>query len=657
MVQLPEPELRKASNEVAAMQPFPDTPLSFTHVGHMNALQTLPLAEVGYHGLSMIAPAVDVERAPDGTIRLASPLALQPPPVRTVSEWLPYWAERQGQRGMLGRRGDHGGWDIVSWAMAWERVQRLGSALLAMPALQGRPLMALSGNSIEFALLKLAADYAGITFVAVSPSYSLSAGGRKRLGHIARQVKPGMVFVQSGAQYGPALAALECSPGRVIAVEPANGQQAYATLCATRADTGLQQAHDAIQPDAVSSIFFTSGSTGGPKGVLCTHRMLTAAQQMAHQLHAQPVASPVYLDWLPWHHAFGGMANFARLLRQGAMHYIDDGRPTPDLFQRTLANLMEISPTALNGVPLMFSMLAPALERSPALANALFSPRLESLTYGGAGMSRDVWERIQRVAIRVRGSKVPFLSGLGATETSSLGVFFHWSADVIGNIGLPLPGCALKLVPMAGGDRYELRMRGPHVFSSYLEQPALSSRAFDEEGYYRLDDAVRFVDAQRPVKGLRYDGRVKEDFKLSNGTWVVSSQVRAQLLADLAPLVQDIVLCGRDQPFLAALVWLDEAACRTLAPGGEDCPLHELAQAPAVLDGLRSRLERQSAVSGSTWVRRLAVQARPPAIELGEVTDKGYVSQLAVLESRAAQVEALYGDTSFPGLVTVDLPG
>ena len=620
----------------------------------MNTPEISSLADFSYHRLPMIAPAVDVERAQDGTLRLASPLGLQPPPVRTVSEWLPYWAVRQGQRGMLGQRGNHGGWDIVSWAMAWEQVQSLGSALLAMPALQGRPLMALSGNSIELALLKLAADYAGITFVAVSPSYSLSAGGRKRLMQIAGQVKPGMVFVQSGAQYEAALTALDCGPESVIAVEPDEGQQAYAKLCSTRISDALQRAHDAIEPDTVSSIFFTSGSTGGPKGVLCTHRMLTAAQEMAQQLHAQPVTSPVYLDWLPWHHAFGGMANFARLLRQGAMHYIDDGRPTPELFPLTLRNLLEISPTALNGVPLMFSMLAPALEQNPALAAALFSPRLESLTYGGAGMSHHIWERMQRVAIRVRGNKVPFLSGLGATETSSLGVFLHWSADVIGNIGLPLPGCALKLVPMKDKDRYELRMRGPNVFSSYLGQPGLSSRAFDDEGYYRLEDAVRFVDAQRPVKGLRYDGRIKEDFKLSNGTWVVSSQVRARLLADLAPLVREIVLCGRDREFLAALVWLDEAACRSFAPDHADRPLRGLALAPAVLDELRSLLERQSAASGSTRVRRLAIQVVPPAIEHGEVTDKGYVSQLAVMESRAGQVDALYGDAPFPGLVTIE---
>ncbi len=656
-MQLPGSEFRKAPNEVAAMPSLPATPPFRADVVPMNAPEISSLAGIRYHGLPMIAPAVHVERAQDGTIRLASPLSLQPPPVRTVSEWLPYWAARQGQRGMLGRRGNHGGWDIVSWSAAWEQVQSLGSALLAMPALEGRALMALSGNSIELALLKLAADYAGIPFVAVSPSYSLSAGGRKRLMHIASQVKPGMVFVQSGAQYGAALAALDCGPESVIAVEPDGGQHAYARLCATRISDGLQQAHDAIVPDDVSSIFFTSGSTGGPKGVLCTHRMLTAAQEMAHQLHDQPVTSPVYLDWLPWHHAFGGMANFARLLRQGAMHYIDDGRPTPEMFPLTLRNLLEISPTALNGVPLMFSMLAPALERSPALAAALFSPRLESLTYGGAGMSPDIWERIQRVAIRVRGSKVPFLSGLGATETSSLGVFLHWSADVIGNIGLPLPGCELKLVPMKDKDRYELRMRGPNVFSSYLGQPGSSSRNFDDEGYYRLDDAVRFVDARQPVKGLRYDGRIKEDFKLSNGTWVVSSQVRERLLADLAPLVRDIVLCGQDREFLAALVWLDEAACRAFTPGHGDLPLPALARAPAVLDGLRSLLERQGAASGSLRVRRLAVQAAPPAIEHGEVTDKGYVSQLAVLESRAGQVDALYGNAPFPGLVAIDRLG
>lgn len=620
----------------------------------MNAPELEPLKVFGYPGLRMIAPAVNVEHGRDGIIRLASPVRLLAPPVRTVSEWLPHWAARQGQRGMLGRRGGDGRWDIVTWAAAWNRVQRLGCALLAIPELEGKVLMALSGNSLEFAMLKLAADYAGITFAAVSPSYSLSAGGRQRLLQIDRQVRPGIFFVQSGAQYGPALAALGVNAARVIAVEPAAGQRAYAALCETRPVAGLQRAHDNIRPDDVSSIFFTSGSTGGPKGVLCTHRMLTAAQQMAHQLHAEPVSSPVYLDWLPWHHAFGGMANFARLLRQGAMHYIDDGRPTPELFQATLDNLAEISPTALNSVPLMFSMLAPALERNPALAKTLFSPALEFLTYGGAGMSHDIWERIQRVATGVRGSKVPFLSGLGATETSSLGVFFHWSADIIGNIGLPLPGCELKLVPLARGDRYELRMRGPNVFSHYLGAPELSARAFDDEGYYLLEDAVRFIDPQRPVSGLRYDGRIKEDFKLSNGTWIIASQVRARLLADLAPLARDVVLCGRDRDFLTALVWLEEAACRALAPAYAARPLSELARAPVVIDALRSLLEKQRAASGSMRVRSLAIQAAPPAIEHGEVTDKGYVAQLAVLDIRAEQVDALYSGIRFPGLVTID---
>lgn len=620
----------------------------------MSAPGLLPLDAYAYPGLPMIPAAVDVEHHHDGSIRLASPVSLLAPPVRTISEWLPYWAGRQGERGMLARRGASGDWDVISWAAAWERVQRLGSALLAMPELESKPLMALSGNSLELAMLKLAADYAGIVFIAVSPSYSLTAGGRQRLLQIGSQVDPGIVFVQSGAQYGPALATLGVAPARVVAVEPAPGQRAYAMLCDTARHAGLALAHDAIQPDDTCSVFFTSGSTGAPKGVVCTNRMLTAAQQMAQQLQSQPVSAPVYLDWLPWHHAFGGMANFARLLRQGATHYIDDGRPTPALFQTTLDNLSDISPTALNGVPLMFSLLAPALERDPALARALFSPALESLTYGGAGMSHEIWTRIQRVAIRVRGKKVPFLSGLGATETSSLGVFFHWSEDVIGNIGLPLPGCELKLVPLSGPDRYELRMRGPNVFSSYLGAPGLSARSFDEEGYYRLDDAVRFIDPQRPVAGLRYDGRIREDFKLSNGTWIITGQVRAQLLADLAPLVREVVLCGGDRDFLSALVWLDEAACRSLSPSHASMTMAALASAPGVIDALQRLLAQQKATSGSMRVRSLAIQAAAPAIDAGEITDKGYVSQLAVLGTRAAQVDALYRDKVFPGLVTLD---
>lgn len=612
-----------------------------------------PLADFLFRRLPFIEPAVEVEYLAGGEILMRSPIPLLDAPVRALSEWVPYWACRRGDSPMLAQRGADGAWRCLTWREMWDKIQRVGSALLELPLSKQQPLMALSGNSLEYAILKLAADYVGIPFVPVSPSYSVIAGASRRLQDIYALVQPGMVFVQSAALYADGLAALSIAADRVIAVSDSAGHMPYATLLQADISTSLEAAHDRIRPEDVCRIFFTSGSTGMPKGVVCTYRMLVAAQQMAFQLYREPPETPpVYLDWLPWHHAFGGMANFSRLLRHGALHYIDDGRPTESAFYQTLKNLHEISPHALNGVPLLFSMLAPELEKNPELAQSLFSSRLESLTYGGAGLTPEIWSCMQHAAVAACGEKIPFLSGLGATETSSLGIFFHWAADVIGNIGLPLPGCELKLVPLTSAGRYEVRLRGPNVFNCYLGQPELTAKAFDEDGYYRMGDAVRFMDSADPSQGLRFAGRMSEDFKLSNGTWIVCEQTRLRLLNDLAPFVKDLVLCGHDRDYLGALAWLNEEECRKLLPGKKKIGLEDLVRMPQVQDAIRASLLAQSAGFGSLRLRRLALLSSPPDMRYGEVTDKG-LSQLAVLEQRAGDVDMLYQNPPAANVVSL----
>ncbi len=614
---------------------------------------TKPLADFPYRGLPFIEPAVEVEYLASGEILMRSPIPLLDAPIRALSEWVPYWARQRGDSPMLAQRDADGAWRCLTWGEMWDKIQRVGSALLELPLSKQRPLMALSGNSLEYAVLKLAADYVGIPFVPVSPSYSVIAGASRRLQDIYASVQPGMVFVQSAALYARGLAALSINADRVIAVSDSTGYTPYETLLHADISTSLEAAHDCIRPEDVCRIFFTSGSTGTPKGVVCTYRMLVAAQQMAFQIYREPPETPpVYLDWLPWHHAFGGMANFSRLLRHGALHYIDDGRPTESAFDETLKNLHEISPHALNGVPLLFSMLAPELEKNPELAHSLFSPRLESLTYGGAGLAPEIWSCMQHAAVTACGEKIPFLTGLGATETSSLGIFFHWAADVIGNIGLPLPGCELKLVPLTSAGRYEVRLRGPNVFNCYLGRPELTVKAFDEDGYYRMGDAVTFMDSADPSQGLRFAGRMSEDFKLSNGTWIVCDQTRLQLLNDLAPLVKDLVLCGHDRDYLGALAWLNEKECRKVLPGLEAIDSEDLVRLPQLQNVIRARLLAQSAGSGSFRLQRLALLSAPPDMKYGEVTDKG-LSQIAVLERRVADVDMLYRDPPAANIVSL----
>lgn len=615
------------------------------------------LADLPYRRLPYIDAAVEVDYSSNGEILMRSPVPLLEAPVRTLSEWLPHWAQRRGDLPMLARRGTDGAWNYLTWGNMWDAVQRIGSALLQLPLSKQQPLMALSGNSLEYAVLKLAADYVGIPFVPVSPSYSAIAGASRRLQDIHALVQPGMIFVQSAALYAEALAALSIDAARVITVSDCAGQISYASLLQTDISASFEAAHEQIDPEDMCSIFFTSGSTGMPKGVVCSYRMLVTAQQMAFQLYRKPPdTAPVYLDWLPWHHAFGGMANFSRLLRHGATHYIDDGRPTESNFGETLKNLREISPDALNGVPLLFSMLAPELQKNPELARSLFSSRLESLTYGGAGLVPEIWNAMQHAAVAVCGEKIPFLSGLGATETSSLGVFFHWTADVIGNIGLPLPGCELKLVPLTSEGRYEVRMRGPNVFKYYLALPELSAKAFDEDGYYRMGDAVTFMDPADPSQGLRFAGRMNEDFKLSNGTWIVADQTRLQLLNDLAPLIRELVLCGRDRDYLGALAWLNEQECRRLLPELATATVDDLVRHPQLQQLIRASLMRQSARSGSFHLQRLALMGSPPDIKYGEVTDKG-VSQMAVLQHRVVDVDMLYQDPPAANVVALSAAG
>jgi feruloyl-CoA synthase len=432
----------------------------------------------------------------------------------------------------------------------------------------------------------------------------------------------------------------------VIAVSGATGSLlTWSAVVGTQLSPERRQrvaaAHAALSAQDTARVLFTSGSTGAPKGVVASYGNFQAAaasqlDMFAPLLEGDP---PVFLDWLPWHHALGGVLNLSRSIVLGATHYIDDGRPVPALFARTVRNLREVSPTVLNTVPSAWTMLATELERDPELARSVFA-RVVNFAYGGASLPRAVSERIQHVAEQTVGERILFATGLAATETTGVGTYRTWACEDLSNIGVPGPGTAIKLVPLAG-DRYEIRVRGPQNFVRYVGRPDLTAAAFDEEGYFRLGDAVRLVDAEDPGQGLRFDGRVGEDFKLANGTWVRTGAVRLALIEQCAPLLNDAVICGHDRNYVAALAWPNVAACQRLAPELAGMGAAELVRHPTLNAILRKRLQSRGG-SASLCVERLMLMAEPPSLDANEIADKGYVNQAATRARRAHLVDELF---------------
>ncbi|MEJ8847586.1 feruloyl-CoA synthase [Variovorax rhizosphaerae] len=612
------------------------------------AAEALAPAPVRYRPVPYEIRKAVCERRADGTLILRSPLTPKPTGRTGFAGFIPHWASKRGDLpAFCERDAQSGEWKRLSWRQMWQQVQTVGAALLDMGLGQGKPLVILSSNSLEQLVLLMAAEYVGVPVAPVSPAYSLLSKDFARLKGVCELVPPAALFVQDVATYQPAIAALGCSGVPVIAVSGATaGQHAWKALAngeltPQRRDR-VATAHTAIQPADVSKILFTSGSTGVPKGVPVSYSNLQAcAANLANMFEklAEGKEPPVFLDWLPWHHALGGVLNLGRSALLGATHYIDDGKPLPGLFERTVRNLREISPTVLTSVPSAWTMLATELERDPQLARSLFA-RVINFGYGGASLPKDVNERIQRVAERTVGERIVFGTGLASTETTGVGTYRTWVSDDLANIGAPPPGTEVKLLPL-DGDRYEIRVRGAHNFSGYIGRPDLTAAAFDEEGFFKLGDAVRLVDMDDPAKGMRFDGRVAEDFKLVNGTWVRTGSIRLGLIERCAPLITDAVICGHDQNYVAALAWPNVAACQRLLPELAGLSAAELSTHPALVAALGERLRKDNG-SASLRVERLLLMAEPPSMDANEIADKGYVNQSTTRSRRAHLVDELF---------------
>jgi len=558
-----------------------------------------------------------VEKRSDGSTILSSPQPLGPYP-RALGEWLVHWAEKAPERVFLSERaGD--GWRRVSYAEAHDAARRIGESLLARGLSAAQPVAILSDNSVDHALLSLGAMHAGIPVAPVSPAYSLMSKDHAKLKAIFKLLKPGLVFAQGAAKFAPALAAVGASATPIE------------ELLSAKAGSRIDTAYAKVGPDTVAKILFTSGSTGAPKGVINTHRMLCSNQQAWAQLwpFVEDIP-PVLCEWLPWNHTFGGNATFNMVLRNGGTLYVDGGKPAPGLVEITARNLREVSPTMYFNVPRGFDLLLPFLESDAELRRNFFR-NLEVIFYAGAALPQNLWERLEALAVGEKGGRLSMLSAWGSTETSPMAACVHYHIERAGVVGNPAPGTELKLV--ASGGKFEVRVRGPNVTPGYYGRDDLTKAAFDEEGFYRIGDAMKFADEQDPARGIAFDGRVAEDFKLMSGTWVHVGAVRVKLIAACDPLVQDAVITGHDLEEMGALVFVNPAAVKAL---GLD--------AAGVRERLQAALDRLHAAStgSSTAPARLLVLEEPPSIDANEITDKGYINQRAVLDRRATLVGKLH---------------
>ncbi len=602
---------------------------------------------------------VVVERRSDGAIVMRSPHPLPAYP-QNLTQRLVHWAATAPHRVFLAQRDASGGWRTLTYAQTLEAVRAIAATLLARDLSPERPIAILSGNDIEHALLGLAAMHVGIPYAPISVPYSLLSQDFKKLKTIVDVLTPGLVFAANGKAFARALAAA-VPPGLevVVTANPPSdrGAALFADLLAAQPTSAVDVTHANVGPDTVAKILFTSGSTGQPKGVINTQRMLCANQAMIRCgfafLAEEP---PVLVDWPPWNHTFGGNHDFGMVLDNGGSLYIDEGKPLPGAIEATVRNLRDVAPTIYLNVPKGFEMLLPYLRSDAALRERFFS-RLKVLFYAGASLAQHVRDELQELAVETTGERIIFLSSLGSTETAPAALACTWETELTGNIGLPLPGVALKLVPRDG--KFEARLNGANITPGYWRAPALTAEAFDEEGFYKIGDALKFADAGDPAKGLLFDGRLAEDFKLATGTWVNVGPLRAAFIAVCAPFVRDVVLAGADRDEVTALIFPDLDACRTLAPDlAPDVAPAVLLADPRVRYEITGRLDQMARLCRGTSDRivRGVLLAEPPSLDLGEMTDKGSINQRAVLAYRAALVEDLYADPSSPNVIVARAP-
>jgi len=603
--------------------------------------------------------AVGVESMPGGGYLLRSPMPLASYE-KSLGAMLRRWAKEAPDRVFLGERDASGQWRLLTYREAARRADSVAQALIDRRLGPDRPVMILSGNSIGHALLMLGGFLAGVPVAPVSVAYSLLSQDFAKLKSIFAEVRPGLIYAENGEMFSRALRALDLADVEVVV----NGVWAegipatqLSALLETTPTREVAKAFEAVGPESVAKYLFTSGSTGLPKGVINTHGMLCANQQMLAQVWPfTRKTPPVLVDWLPWNHTFGGNHNFNLVLRKGGTLFIDGGKPAPGLVEQTARNLAEISPTIYFNVPAGFAMLLPFLEKDGNLRRSFFR-RLQLIFYAGAALSQDLWRRLEEVSLLATGRKVPMTSSWGSTETAPLATAAHFPIEKAGVIGLPCPGVAIKMVPSEA--KFELRVKGPNVTPGYLGRPDLTGEAFDEDGFYKIGDAGVFADPDDPAKGIVFAGRVAEDFKLATGTWVHTGSLRLGVMAAAAPALQDALVTGHDRSEVGILAWPNVPVCREICrDAGGSRPVEDILRSAEVVKHLRKTLtDYNSRQRGSAArVHRVMLMAEPPSSDANEITDKGYVNQRAALERRKDLVERLHAENPGPEVIVLSSP-
>ena len=597
-----------------------------------------------------------VELRGDGCVLARSPHSLGPYPSK-ITERLEHWAQAAPDRVFLADRAVGNAWRTLSYADALTRVRNVAQALLNRRLSNDRPVVILSGNSIEHGILALGAMYAGVMHVPVAPSYSLIARDFTTLRALWDALHPGLVFAAEGEPFRRALTAVGVP--ELVTCQAVDGLTATAfdDLLAEPATSAVDDAHARVDASTIAKLLYTSGSTGRPKGVINTQRMLCSNQAMLRTV--LPLLSdepPVLCDWLPWNHTFGGNHNFGLVLFNGGTLYIDAGKPTAAGFETTVGNLREIATTAYFNVPRGYDLLVPRLRADSEFARHFFS-RLKMLFCAAASLRQQTANDLTDLATDTSGVRIPFVTGLGATESAPFALCAGDADFTGGRIGVPVPGVELKLSRV--GQQMEGRLRGPNITPGYWADDDLTRAAFDDEGYYCLGDALAFFDPDDPQKGFTFQGRIAEDFKLSTGTWVRVGRLRARLLAGMGDLVHDVAIAGPDRDYVTALLFPNIEACRAL------CGARSRAQSAADIvadEAVRSRVRtilqdlcRESA-GISTSVVRAMLMDQPPSIDAQETTEKGSINQKAVLANRALLVEALYAERPGAAVIEVTIP-
>ena len=558
-----------------------------------------------------------------------------------LTERLDHWAVHAPDRVFLAERDQNEAWRTATYSQMRASARNVAQALLDRPLSAERPIAILSGNDLEHAALGLGAMYAGIPFAPISPAYSLVSSDFGKLRLIFDILTPGLVFVSEGAPFRKAIeSVLPADAELVVSGDPARLRAtSFSLLEAKTATSAVDRAHAAVTPDTIAKFLFTSGSTGTPKGVINTQRMLCSNQEIVRTMLPFVVDDPpVLCDWLPWNHTFAGNHDFGMVLYNGGSYYIDDGRPVSGAMEATVRNLDEVQPNIFLNVPRGFEMLLPYLRERREFRDRFFE-KLRLMYYAGAGLSQPVWDELQELAVESCGERILMYTGLGSTETGPSAMFPYWEEDRAGHVGLPGPGVELKLVK--AGQKTEARLRSPSITPGYWRQPELTRAVFDDEGFYCLGDALLFVDPSDAGKGFIFDGRIAEDFKLATGTWVSVGPMRAKFLGHCAPYLRDIVFAGHDGDYVAALIFPNVEACRSLVVGGSDLEVLRSERVRAKFASLLRELAKTSTGSSNRVVRAMLME-EPPSIDKHEVTDKGSFNQGAVLRNRAVLVEELY---------------